>query len=67
MENAQQVCDVCAQPFQMCAFVHTLEPACASAELKVNSLRLSESTLKSGDCGDSGKGREREEGSPFLT
>ena len=40
---------------------------CVPAQLKVNSLRLSDSTLKSGDWGDSGKGRkrEREEGRPI--
>ena len=39
---------------------------CVPARLKINSLRLSDSTLKSGDWGDSGKGRGREkEGRPI--
>lgn len=48
----------------MFVYVHTLEllRVCVTAQLKVNSLRLSDSTLKSGDWRDSGKGRERERG-----
>lgn len=48
-----------------CVRVHTQTQApvcvcvCVAAQLKVNSLRLTESTLKSGDCGDFGDGRER--------
>lgn len=34
---------------------------CVPAQLKVNSPRLSDSTLKSGDWGDSGKGRKKGE------
>lgn len=45
---------------RLCVCEHTLELVCVPARLKVNSLRLSDSTLKSGDWGDSGKGRERE-------
>ena len=40
--------------------MRVLARQCVPARLKVNSLRLSDSALKSGDWGDSGRGRETE-------
>lgn len=48
MGNAQQVCaHVCGQPgIYLCEYIAA--GVCVPAQLKENSLRLSESTLKSG-------------------
>lgn len=51
-----------AHPCILCVCAHTLEWVCVPAQLKVNSLRLSDSPLQSGDCRDPGGGIERARG-----